>query len=628
MIYLDNAATTKTAPEVVEAMLPYFSEYYGNPSSIYAIAGKSKEAITKGREQIANVLGAKPEEIYFTAGGSESDNWALKATFEAYKNKGNHIITTKIEHHAILHTCEYLEKERGAKITYIGVDENGVVNLDELEAAITPETILISVMTANNEIGTIYPIKEIGAICRQAGVLFHTDAVQAVGHVKINVKEMNIDMLSLSAHKFHGPKGVGAFYCRRGIPLNNLIDGGAQERGKRAGTENVAGIVGLATALRIADSELEQTAPRLTAMRDRLIDGILQSVPMCRLNGSRTNRLPGNCNISFRFIEGESLLLRLDMAGICASSGSACASSSLDPSHVLLAIGLPHEVAHGSVRLSLSDLNTEEDVDYILEKLRTEDELLPINFDNIPNAANVDEHLWEFSKTFDPENKYTIPHYWGTLGILYNTRLVDEKVDSWDILFNSKYSGQIIMENSVRDSFVPALKMPGYSINTDNTDELDEAEKILIEQRPMVQAYLLDSARDEMIAENAAIALVYSGEAPYATEYNDDLAYVVPKEGSNVWVDSWAVTKDCKNTENAEKFLNYLLRVDISKISFEYNHYGTPNKKLAEILPAKYTEDPALFPPSDVLDNCEIFRSLDRGTQDYYSKLWKEIKLD
>lgn len=266
--------------------------------------------------------------------------------------------------------------------------------------------------------------------------------------------------------------------------------------------------------------------------------------------------------------------------------------------------------------------------DYILEKLRTEDELLPINFDNIPNAANVDEHLWEFSKAFDPENKYTIPHYWGTLGILYNTRLVDEKVDSWDILFNSKYSGQIIMENSVRDSFVPALKMLGYSINTDNTDELDEAEKILIEQRPMVQAYLLDSARDEMIAENAAIALVYSGEAPYATEYNDDLAYVVPKEGSNVWVDSWAVTKDCKNTENAEKFLNYLLRVDISKISFEYNHYGTPNKKLAEILPAKYTEDPALFPPSDVLDNCEIFRSLDRGTQDYYSKLWKEIKLD
>ena len=266
--------------------------------------------------------------------------------------------------------------------------------------------------------------------------------------------------------------------------------------------------------------------------------------------------------------------------------------------------------------------------DYILEKLRTEDELLPINFDNIPNAANVDEHLWEFSKTFDPENKYTIPHYWGTLGILYNTRLVDEKVDSWDILFNPKYSGQIIMENSVRDSFVPALKMLGYSINTDNTDELDEAEKILIEQRPMVQAYLLDSARDEMIAENAAIALVYSGEAPYATEYNDDLAYVVPKEGSNVWVDSWAVTKDCKNTENAEKFLNYLLRVDISKISFEYNHYGTPNKKLAEILPAKYTEDPALFPPSAVLDNCEIFRSLDRGTQDYYSKLWKEIKLD
>lgn len=266
--------------------------------------------------------------------------------------------------------------------------------------------------------------------------------------------------------------------------------------------------------------------------------------------------------------------------------------------------------------------------DYILEKLRTEDELLPINFDNVPNAANVDDHLWEFSRAFDPENKYTIPHYWGTLGILYNTRLVDEDVDSWDILFDPKYSGQIIMENSVRDTFVPALKMLGYSINTSDKTALDEAETILKKQRPMVQAYLVDEARDELIAENASIALVYSGEAPYAKEYNKDLAYVVPKEGSNVWVDSWAITKDCKNTENAEKFLDYLLRVDISKISFEYNHFGTPNKKLAEILPKEYTEDPALFPPDDVLDNCEIFRSLDQETQNYYSKLWKEIKLD
>ena len=266
--------------------------------------------------------------------------------------------------------------------------------------------------------------------------------------------------------------------------------------------------------------------------------------------------------------------------------------------------------------------------DYMIQKLIENDLLQEINFDNIPNVKNIGQQYFDKSQEFDPENKYTIPHYWGTLGILYNTRLVDEEVDSWDILFNQKYSGQIIMENSVRDSFVPALKLLGYSINTDNTDELDEAEAMLKEQRPMVQAYLLDSARDEMIAENAAIALVYSGEAPYATEYNEDLAYVVPKEGSNVWVDSWAITKDCKNTENAEKFLNYLLEVEISKISFEYNHYGTPNKKLAEILPAKYTEDPALFPPSDVLDNCEIFKSLDQGTQNYYSKLWKEIKLD
>ena len=323
MIYLDNAATTKTAPEVVEAMLPYFSEYYGNPSSIYAIAGKSKEAITKGREQIANVLGAKPEEIYFTAGGSESDNWALKATFEAYKNKGNHIITTKIEHHAILHTCEYLEKERGAKITYIGVDENGVVNLDELEAAITPETILISVMAANNEIGTIQPIKEIGRIAKEHNILFHTDAVQAFGQIPINVDECNIDMLSSSGHKINGPKGIGFLYIRKGVKIRSFVHGGAQERKRRAGTENVPGIVGYGVAAeRAARTMAERTAKEIE-VRDYLINRILTEIPNCRLNGDPVKRLPNNCNISFEFIEGESLLIMLDMKGICASSGSA-----------------------------------------------------------------------------------------------------------------------------------------------------------------------------------------------------------------------------------------------------------------------------------------------------------------
>ena len=369
MIYLDNAATTKTAPEVVQAMLPYFSEYYGNPSSIYDFAGKSKEAITKGREQIAEVLGAKKEEIYFTAGGSESDNWALKATFEAYKAKGNHIITTKIEHHAILHTCEYLEK-RGAKITYVDVDENGIVKLDELEKAITPETILISVMFANNEVGTIMPIAEIGKVCKEKGVFFHTDAVQAVGHVPIDVKAMNIDMLSLSAHKFHGPKGVGALYVRRGIRLPSHIMGGAQERGRRAGTENTAGIVGLGAAIELACSNMEENARRMTALRNRLMEGIEREIPYVKLNGHRTERLPNNVNYSIKFIEGESILLMLDMNGIAASSGSACTSGSLDPSHVLLALGLPHEIAHGSVRLTLGDDTTEEDVDYVIEVLK------------------------------------------------------------------------------------------------------------------------------------------------------------------------------------------------------------------------------------------------------------------
>ena len=369
MIYLDNAATTKTAPEVVQAMLPYFSEYYGNPSSIYDFAGKSKEAITKGREQIAEVLGAKKEEIYFTAGGSESDNWALKATFEAYKAKGNHIITTKIEHHAILHTCEYLEK-RGAKITYVDVDENGIVKLDELEKAITPETILISVMFANNEIGSIQPIKEIGAIAKEHGILFHTDAVQAYAQIPINVDEYNIDMLSVSGHKFGGPKGIGFLYIRKGLKLRSFIHGGAQERKRRAGTENITGIVGIAKAVEIAFATMDERIKHETEVRDYAIKRILAEVPYCRLNGDAQKRVPNNINISFQFIEGESLLIMLDMAGICASSGSACTSGSLDPSHVLLAIGLPHEIAHGSLRMTIGEETTKEDMDYVVDNIK------------------------------------------------------------------------------------------------------------------------------------------------------------------------------------------------------------------------------------------------------------------
>ena len=367
-VYADNAATTKLSPAVLEAMMPYLTEEYGNPSSLYRFGNHAKRAIEQARKEVADVLGAEPFEILFTGGGTEADNW-VKEIMRSLKARGkNHFITSAVEHHALLHSAQRLQKE-GFEVTFIPVDREGRIDPEQIRAAIRPETGLVSIMFANNEIGTIYPIKEIGTICRQAGVLFHTDAVQAAGHLPINVKEMNIDLLSLSAHKFHGPKGVGAFYCRRGIPLPSLIDGGAQERGKRAGTENVAGIVGLGAALRLANEEMSEASARVSAMRDRLIDGILQTVPMCRLNGPRHNRLPGNCNISFLGIEGESLLLRLDLAGIAASSGSACASSSLDPSHVLLAIGLPHEVAHGSVRLSLSDYNTEEDVDYILEKL-------------------------------------------------------------------------------------------------------------------------------------------------------------------------------------------------------------------------------------------------------------------
>lgn len=367
-VYADNAATTKLSPAVLEAMMPYLTEEYGNPSSLYRFGNHAKRAIEQARKEVADVLGAEPFEILFTGGGTEADNWVKEIMLSLKARGKNHFITSAVEHHALLHSAQRLQKE-GFEVTFIPVDREGRIDPEQVRAAIRPETGLVSIMFANNEIGTIYPIKEIGAICRQAGVLFHTDAVQAAGHLPINVKEMNIDLLSLSAHKFHGPKGVGAFYCRRGIPLPSLIDGGAQERGKRAGTENVAGIVGLGAALRLANEEMSEASARVSAMRDRLIDGILQTVPMCRLNGPRHNRLPGNCNISFLGIEGESLLLRLDLAGIAASSGSACASSSLDPSHVLLAIGLPHEVAHGSVRLSLSDYNTEEDVDYILEKL-------------------------------------------------------------------------------------------------------------------------------------------------------------------------------------------------------------------------------------------------------------------
>lgn len=369
LIYLDNAATTKTAPEVVEAMLPYFSELYGNPSSIYSLAGESKKAVDHAREIIAGALGAQPEEIYFTAGGTESDNWALKAAAEFYKKKGNHIITTKIEHHAILHTCQWLEKQ-GFEVTYLNVDENGVVKLEELKKAIRPTTILISVMYANNEIGTIQPIKEIGEIAREHGILFHTDAVQAFGQLPIQVDDCHIDMLSASGHKLNGPKGIGFLYIRKGVKIRSFIHGGAQERKRRAGTENVPGIVGLGKAVERAVSTRKERADKEKELRDYLIGRVLKEIPYTRLNGHRTMRLPNNANFSFQFIEGESLLIMLDMEGICGSSGSACTSGSLDPSHVLLAIGLPHEIAHGSLRFSLSEENTEAEVDYVIDTLR------------------------------------------------------------------------------------------------------------------------------------------------------------------------------------------------------------------------------------------------------------------
>ena len=369
VIYLDNAATTKVAPEVVEAMLPYFTENYGNPSSVYGFAAKNKEAITKQREIIANALGASKEEIYFTAGGSESDNWALKATAEAYKTKGNHIITTKIEHHAILHTAEYLAKQ-GYEITFLDVDEDGMVKIDELKAAIRPTTILISVMFANNEIGTIQPIREIGVIAKENGILFHTDAVQAFGQVPINVDDYHIDMLSASGHKLNGPKGIGFLYIRKGLKLRSFVHGGGQERKRRAGTENVPGIIGIGTATDRAMRTMKERTARETELRDYLIERILDEVPYTRLNGHPSKRLPNNANFSFRFIEGESLLIMLDMKGICGSSGSACTSGSLDPSHVLLAIGLPHEIAHGSLRLTLSEDTTKEEIDYVVESVK------------------------------------------------------------------------------------------------------------------------------------------------------------------------------------------------------------------------------------------------------------------
>lgn len=367
-IYFDNAATTPVRKEVYDEILPYFMQYYGNASSIYTIARESKKALEKAREQVAKALNANIDEIYFTAGGSESDNFALKGIAEAMGKKGKHIITTQIEHHAILHTCEYLQ-QRGFEITYLPVDEYGKISLEELKNAIRKDTILISVMFANNEIGTIQPIKEIGAIAKQKGIYFHTDAVQAVGHVKIDVKEMNIDLLSLSGHKICAPKGIGAIYIKKGVAINPLIHGGAQEKRRRAGTENIADIVGLGKAIELANEEIEQNVTKVSALRDKLINGILEKIPYSKLNGHPTDRLPGNCNISFEFIEGESMLLLLDSKGIAASSGSACTSGSLDPSHVLLAIGLPHEKAHGSLRMTLEHYNTEKEVDIVLEEL-------------------------------------------------------------------------------------------------------------------------------------------------------------------------------------------------------------------------------------------------------------------
>ncbi len=369
MIYLDNAATTRVHPEVFAAMTPFFTEEYGNPSAIYGFAQSAKNAVDHARETIAKSIGANTEEIYFTGGGSESDNWALKATAEAYVSKGKHIITSKIEHHAILHTAQWLEKQ-GYEITYLDVDENGLIDPEQLEKAIRPDTILISIMAANNEIGTIEPLKEIGKIAHEHGVLFHTDAVQAFAHIPLNVDEMNIDMLSASGHKINGPKGIGILYIRKGVKIRSFIHGGAQERSRRAGTHNVPGIVGMAKATELSTEKMEERNKYEIELRDYLIDRVLSEIPYSRLNGDRTRRLPNNANFCFRFIEGESMLILLDQNGIYGSSGSACTSGSLDPSHVLLAIGLPHEIAHGSLRLTISEETTKEDIDYTVDKLK------------------------------------------------------------------------------------------------------------------------------------------------------------------------------------------------------------------------------------------------------------------
>lgn len=382
-VYFDNAATTRLDETVLNEMMPYLKENYGNASSIYRLGRESRKAVETAREKIANVLNCEPKEIYFTAGGSESDNTIVKGIAHAYKNKGNHIIVSKIEHPAILETCKQLEKE-GFEVSYIGVDENGIINLDELKNAIKGTTILISVMFANNEIGTIQPIKEIGEIAKEHKIFFHTDAVQAVGLVKIDVKDLNIDALSMSGHKFYGPKGIGALYVKSGINFKKYIDGGHQERGKRAGTENVAGIVGMGKAIELAYENLDEHVQKIKVLRDYYEKQVIERIPYIKINGDIENRLPGNSNISFRFIEGESLLLNLDLKGIAASSGSACSSGSLDPSHVLLAIGLSHEIAHGSLRISIGKYNTREEVDYLVE-----------NLESIVNKLRDMSPLWE-----------------------------------------------------------------------------------------------------------------------------------------------------------------------------------------------------------------------------------------
>ena len=390
-IYFDNAATTKLDEEVLEEMMPYLKENYGNASSIYRLGRESRKAVESAREKIANILNCKPTEIYFTAGGSESDNTIVKGIAHSYKKKGNHIITSKIEHPAILETCKQLEKE-GFEISYVSVNENGIINLEELKSMIKPTTILITIMFANNEIGTIQPIEEIGKIAKENNIYFHTDAVQAVGNIRIDVQKMNIDALSLSGHKFYGPKGIGALYVKSGINFEKYISGGHQERNKRAGTENVAGIVGMGKAIELAYSKLEEHNKKIKELRDYYVEQIKEKIPYIKINGDMEKRLPGNSNISFRFIEGESLLLNLDLKGICASSGSACTSGSLDPSHVLLAIGLPHEIAHGSLRISIGKYNTKEEVDYLIE-----------NLVEIVNRLREMSPLWE--KFIEEENK-------------------------------------------------------------------------------------------------------------------------------------------------------------------------------------------------------------------------------